>query len=84
MYHTCDTHGTVSIHDAQQNEMLTKFETHSFTFWVAAPCAGNSSLIVMPTKHDCYAAVRDIRILPELLPVLRLHSAGLDKVCLTG
>lgn len=83
MYHTRDAHGTVSIHDIQKNEMLTKFETHSFSFCAAAPCAGNTSLIVIPTEHNCHAAVRDIRISPESPPVVRLHGAGLEEATLT-
>ena len=79
LYHTRDPLGTVSIHDADRNNVVTTFETHSLSFCTAAPCAGSQSLIVLPTENRCYAAVRDIRVPPDATPIVRFHSAGLDE-----
>lgn len=78
LYQTRDPIGTISIHNVEKNSVVTTFETHSLSFCTAAPCTGNQSLIVIPTEHRCYAAVRDIRIPPEAAPIVRFHGAGLD------
>ena len=77
LYQTRDPQGIVSIHDTETSEVVTNFQTHSFSFCTAAPCSGNNSVLVLPTAHECFAEVRDIRVSPESLPVIRFHGAGL-------
>ena len=84
--HTRDAQGTVSLHDVvgQRSSIVTKFETHSFTFCTPVPCAGNSSLLVLPTEHEYYACVRDVRVSPQSPPVVKFHGANLDRSTETG
>lgn len=79
LYQTRDPSGTVTIHNAETMNVVTKFETRSLTFCTAAPCEGNSDLMVLPSADRCYANVRDIRISPESAPLIRLHGASLDE-----
>lgn len=79
LYHTRDANGTVSIHDLHRNEIVTQFETRSFTFCTAAPCGGNCNLLVLPTAHNSFSEVRDVRISPDSPPIVRFHGAGLKE-----
>lgn len=82
LYHTRDELGTVSLHDLQascssnSSQVVTEFETHSRTFCSAAPCRGNSNLVVMPFEDRSFAVVRDWRISKQDSPVAVFHGFG--------
>lgn len=81
IYQTRDPEGTVSLFDLQassagaaQAKVIAAFETHSRTFCAAAPCKGNSNLVVMPCEECSIAVVRDWRVPSGHHPAALFHS----------
>jgi WD40 repeat protein len=80
MYHTRDDAGIVSFHSFAQGKssVLLRWETLSRTFCTASPCEGSDYLLVLPSEHECYATVRDVRVPPDATPLALFHGTGDD------
>jgi WD domain, G-beta repeat len=90
LYHTRDTHGTVSLHDVQcartrgdfrkgsgsvpTSAVVAQIETGSETFCAAAPCVGNGNLVALPSSEEGHVVVRDWRVPPKDAPILAMHA----------
>ena len=76
-YQTRDDNGTITLHDSSQQTYHQGIQTiscYSQSFTSAAPCHGNSNLIVIPCCEHSHVMIRDWRMPSAHHPVAYFHG----------
>jgi len=80
LYQTRDIDGTVTIHDVNGSDspckIVSAFKSYSQTFCAATTSMSCQNIIAMPSAHESFVTLRDLRVNPMDAPIAVIHGAG--------
>lgn len=83
LYQTRDIDGTITIHDVNGSDnpckIISAYKSYSQTFCAATASTSCENIVAMPSAHESFVTLRDLRVNPMDAPIGVMNGAGVTN-----